>query len=81
MKRIILTIVSLMLVCVSYAKPVKGRVQCDGKGVAGVVVSDGFSTVLTDSKGRFHFIFHRCVAGMTVTGGASKTAGNAMISL
>lgn len=55
MKRIILTIVSLMLVCVSYAKPVKGRVQCDGKGVAGVVVSDGFSTVLTDSKGRFHF--------------------------
>ena len=35
MKRIILTIVSLMLVCVSYAKPVKGRVQCDGKGVAG----------------------------------------------
>ena len=55
MKRIILTIVFLMLVCVAYAKPVKGRVQCDGKGVAGVVVSDGFSTVLTDSKGHFHF--------------------------
>lgn len=53
MKRIILTIFSLLLVVASYAKPMKGKVQCEGKGVAGVVVSDGFSTVLTDSKGRF----------------------------
>lgn len=53
MKRILLTIFTLLLVITSYAKPLKGRVRCEGKGVAGVVVSNGFSMVLTDSRGHF----------------------------
>ena len=33
---------------------ISGTVRClDGKGVAGVVVSDGLNTVQTDDKGRF----------------------------
>ena len=36
------------------AKEIKGTVKdTEGKGVAGVVVSDGLNTVATDSKGRF----------------------------
>lgn len=36
------------------AKDLRGSVKDgDGKGVAGVVVSDGLNTVLTDAKGRF----------------------------
>ena len=36
------------------AKDIKGTVKdTEGKGVPGVVVSDGLNTVQTDSKGRF----------------------------
>ena len=36
------------------AKDLRGSVKDgDGKGIAGVVVSDGLNTVLTDAKGRF----------------------------
>jgi hypothetical protein len=34
---------------------VKGRVRCRGKAVAGVVMSDGYSVVATDAKGKFEF--------------------------
>ena len=37
----------------SAAHNVSGRVTCDGKGVAGVAVSDGFEVVLTDADGRY----------------------------
>lgn len=33
---------------------VKGMVYCDGKGVPGVVVSDGFEVTVTDSKGIYY---------------------------
>lgn len=36
-------------------KKLKGRVRSNGKGVAGVVVSDGYSVVATDKKGRYEF--------------------------
>ena len=36
------------------AKDIKGTVKdTEGKGIAGVVVSDGLNTVQTDAKGRF----------------------------
>ena len=37
-----------------HAKDIKGSVRdTEGKGIAGVVVSDGLNTVVTDAKGRF----------------------------
>jgi hypothetical protein len=36
-------------------KKLKGRVTAKGKGLAGVVVSDGYSVVTTDKKGRYEF--------------------------
>ena len=37
-----------------HAKNIKGSVRdTEGKGIAGVVVSDGLNTVVTDAKGRF----------------------------
>ena len=36
-----------------YGKAVKGRVLCEGKGIAGVVVSDGVSVTQTDARGRY----------------------------
>lgn len=37
-----------------YARDIKGSVRdTEGKGIAGVVVSDGLNTVVTDAKGRF----------------------------
>lgn len=35
---------------------VKGRITCEGKGVAGVQVSDGHQIVRTDSKGRYRML-------------------------
>ena len=32
---------------------VKGYVACEGRGVEGVVVSDGFNVVKTDAEGRY----------------------------
>lgn len=36
----------------------KGRVLSGGRGVKGVVVSDGYSVVATDKKGRYEFELH-----------------------
>ena len=44
-----------LLVCLTCAcsKGISGRVSCDGKGLEGVVVSDGYDCVLTDARGRY----------------------------
>ena len=34
-------------------EPIKGVVECNGKGIAKVVVTDGESFALTDDKGRY----------------------------
>ena len=52
----LLSIILLATIAISSltAKEIKGTVKdTEGKGVAGVVVSDGLNTVVTDSKGRF----------------------------
>ena len=40
------------------AKKLKGRVTAKGKGIAGVVVSDGYNVVATDAKGKYEFELH-----------------------
>lgn len=54
-KAIILTTTMLMLLgtAVSAAHNVSGTITCDGQGVAGVAVSDGYEIVLTDSHGYY----------------------------
>ena len=53
-KLFIILLVAVNAVCALQAKEIKGTVKdTEGKGVAGVVVSDGLNTVVTDSKGRF----------------------------
>lgn len=37
---------------------VKGKVKSGGKGIPGVVVSDGYSVVVTDQKGRYEMSLH-----------------------
>ena len=39
-------------------RTVKGRVKSGGKGIPGVVVSDGYSVVTTDAKGRYEITLH-----------------------
>ena len=55
MKKIFISIlVAVNAMCALQAKEIKGTVKdTEGKGVAGVVVSDGLNTVQTDAKGRF----------------------------
>lgn len=47
----------LIIICASIScngrNNIVGRVSCEGKGIKGVVVSDGISTVQTDSRGRY----------------------------
>lgn len=45
-------VVSIMQAAI-YPDPVEGVVTCKGKGLAGVVVTDGFDVVLTDAQGRY----------------------------
>lgn len=40
-------------------RTVKGVVSAKGKGLAGVVVSDGYTVMPTDEKGRFEFVAHK----------------------
>lgn len=40
------------------AKPINGMVSSKGKGLAGVIVSDGYTVVATDSKGHFSIDQH-----------------------
>ena len=56
MLRKALTFIILTLTAAAglYARDIKGSVRdTDGRGIAGVVVSDGLNTVVTDAKGRF----------------------------
>jgi len=39
-------------------KKIKGRIRSKGKGIKGVVVSDGYTVMATDKKGRFEFDVH-----------------------
>ena len=56
-KNIILTIAALLFMGTTSAfaakKSVTGTVTCDGKGVAGVVVTDGVNMTKTDAKGAY----------------------------
>jgi hypothetical protein len=55
MKAIILATTMLMLLgtAVSAAHNVSGTITCDGQGVAGVAVSDGYEIVMTDTHGYY----------------------------
>ena len=55
MKKIVISFLMVVnAVWALQAKEIKGTVKdTEGKGVAGVVVSDGLNTVVTDSKGRY----------------------------
>ena len=52
-------IVAVLMLCVctlsasAAKKSVSGTVTCDGKGVAGVVVTDGINLTKTDAKGAY----------------------------
>ena len=80
MKKLIITILVLInAVCALQAKEIKGTVKdTEGKGVAGVVVSDGLNTVVTDSKGRYKMdadMDSRFVFISTPSGYVSSTLG------
>ena len=54
MKKIIAIMLAASCIISASAGNLKGTVKdTEGKGIAGVVVSDGLNTVLTDAKGRF----------------------------
>ena len=55
MKAIIMTTLTLVLLgtAMSAAHNVSGTISCDGQGVAGVAVSDGYEVVLTDADGHY----------------------------
>ena len=56
MRRLLLLGVALLWCSAAWAigiEPIKGTVECNGKGVAKVVVTDGESFTLTDDKGRY----------------------------
>ena len=55
MKRLLTSIIIMAAaVSAAEAKDIKGTVKdTDGKAIAGVVVSDGLNTTVTDAKGRF----------------------------
>src|SRR5688572_24542622 len=55
--------------CATVLKPrkVHGRVSSEGKGIANAVVSDGFSVVVTDRKGRYEFTTHKSAQFITVS--------------
>ncbi len=60
-KLTIIQIISVLLIVnVLFAQPkqlsIKGKIQSQGKGLAGVAVSDGFSIVETDSKGNYKLL-------------------------
>ena len=56
MKTIYATMVLvLMATAVCGAQNVSGTITCDGHGVAGVPVSDGYMVVLTDADGHYEF--------------------------
>ena len=78
-KLFIILLVAVNAVWGLQAKEIKGTVKdADGKGVAGVVVSDGLNTVVTDSKGRYKMdtdMDSRFVFVSTPSGYISSTLG------
>lgn len=48
-------------------RKVRGRVRNGSKGLANVIVSDGFSVVPTDRKGRYEFTTHESAQFITVS--------------
>ena len=56
MKTIYITMMMVLLAtAVCAAQNVSGTITCDGHGVAGVPVSDGYMVVLTDADGHYEF--------------------------
>ena len=54
MSRLVYIIIGICVTLSAFAKDIKGTVKdTEGNAIAGVVVSDGLSTVQTDAKGRF----------------------------
>ena len=56
MKHLTITsIIAATLLCACSSDPatVVGRVSCEGKGISGVVISDGVEVVITDWRGRY----------------------------
>ncbi len=43
---------------------IKGKVRAKGRGIAGVVISDGYSVVTTDSKGRYELNLHAAASSV-----------------
>src|SRR5688572_10468254 len=48
-------------------RQVHGRVRSGSKGLANVVVSDGYSVVTTDKKGRYEFTTHESAQFIAVS--------------
>jgi len=48
-------------------KTIKGRVRSDKKGVKGVVVSDGYTVIITDNKGRYEFEPHPAATNIFIS--------------
>ena len=54
MKKLLISVIAAGAVISANAESIKGTVRTtDGKALAGVVVSDGLNTVVTDAKGKF----------------------------
>lgn len=51
--RIITAVMLCLFTAALMAQNVKGRITCNGEGVSGVVVSDGYVVTQTDSAGRY----------------------------
>ena len=50
-----------------YRRPIKGAVFSGGKGIKDVVVSDGYSVVITDSKGKYELTPHPEAASLFIS--------------
>lgn len=48
-------------------KKIKGRILSNGKGVGGVVVSDGYSVVMTRSNGKYEFALHAAATAVFIS--------------
>lgn len=54
MKKLISVLSAALVICAAaYATPVKGTVSAAGKGIRNVSVTDGYTVVKTDKKGRY----------------------------
>lgn len=54
-------------VLIADGRTVKGVVSANGKGLKDVMVSDGYSVVTTDKKGRFELVFHADAVALFVS--------------